>query len=74
MPPWTFPYGLNTAAQWYASSISTNMDAYEELLGHHLRSTLDLVVSMPASEYQDSTETPSMEHRAIASCCYDSIN
>jgi hypothetical protein len=42
MPPWTFPYGLNTAAQWYASSVSTNMGAYEELPGHHLRSALTL--------------------------------
>jgi hypothetical protein len=74
MPPWTFPYGLNTAAQGYASSISTKMDAYEELPGHHLRSTLDLVASTLASEYLDSTETPGTEHRAIASRRYDSIN
>jgi hypothetical protein len=51
MAPWTFSYGLNTAAQWYASSISTNMGAYEELPGHHLRSALDLVASTPAFEY-----------------------
>jgi hypothetical protein len=30
MPPWTFPYGLNTVAQGYASSISTNMGIYED--------------------------------------------
>jgi hypothetical protein len=40
------------------------MSAYEELLGHHLRSTLDLVVSTPASEYLDSTETSDTELRA----------
>jgi hypothetical protein len=74
MPPWTFPYGLNTTAQWYASSISTNMGAYEELSGHHRRSTLDLVASTPASEYQDSTNTPGTEHRAIASRRYDPID
>jgi hypothetical protein len=51
MPPRTFPYGLNTAAQWYASSISSNMGAYEELLGHHLRSALDLLASTLAFEY-----------------------
>jgi hypothetical protein len=42
------------------------MSAYEELPGHHLRSTLDLVESTPASEYLDSTETPETESRAIA--------
>jgi hypothetical protein len=43
------------------------MSAYEELPGHHLRSTLDLVASTPASEYLDSTETPETEPRATAS-------
>jgi hypothetical protein len=43
------------------------MSAYEELLVHHLRSTLDLVVSTPAFEYLDSTETPDKELRATAS-------
>jgi hypothetical protein len=57
MPPWAFPYGLNTATRAYASSVSTSMSAYEELPGHHLRSALDLVASTPASEYLDSTET-----------------
>jgi hypothetical protein len=42
------------------------MSAYEELLGHHLRSALDLVASTPASEYLDSTETPDMELRVTA--------
>jgi hypothetical protein len=42
------------------------MSAYEELLGHHLRSTLDLVASTPAFEYLDSTETPDTELRATA--------
>jgi hypothetical protein len=74
MPSRTFPYGLNTSAQEYASSVSTNMGAYEELPGHHLHSVLDLVASTPASKYQDSTETPSTEHRAIAFCRYDPIN
>jgi hypothetical protein len=42
------------------------MSAYKELPGHHLRSTLALVVSMPASKYLDSTETPDTELRATA--------
>jgi hypothetical protein len=71
MPPWTFPYRLNTAAQQYASSVSTNMGAYEELPGHHLCSALDLVASTSVSEYQDSTETPGMGHHTIASRRYD---
>jgi hypothetical protein len=74
MPPWTFPYVLNTAGQGYVSSISTNMGAYEELPGHHLRSALDLVASTPASEYLDSTETPGTEHHMIDSRRYNSIN
>jgi hypothetical protein len=71
MPPQTFPYGLNTAAQQYASSVSANMRVYGELLGHHLRSALDLVASTPASEYQDSKESSGTEHRVIASSRYD---
>jgi hypothetical protein len=74
MPPWTFPYGLNTAAQGYASSISTSMGIYEELPGHHLCSAFDLVASTPAFEYLDSTETPRTELRAITSRHYDSMN
>jgi hypothetical protein len=47
------------------------MGAYEELPGHHLRSALDLMASALVSEYQDSTETPGTELRAIASRRYD---
>jgi hypothetical protein len=71
MPPWTLPYGLNMAAQGYASSIGTNMGAYEELPRHHLRSALDLMASALVSEYQDSMKTPGPKLRAIASRCYD---
>jgi hypothetical protein len=42
------------------------MGAYEELPGHHLRSTLDLVASAPVFEYRDSMETPDPEPCAIA--------
>jgi hypothetical protein len=66
-----FPYGLDTGAWAYASSISTNMSAYEELLRHHLRSTLNLIASTPASEYLDSTETSDAELRATAFCRYN---
>jgi hypothetical protein len=63
MPPSTFPYGLDPVARAYTSSVSTSMSAYEELPEYHLRSTLDLVVSTPASEYLDSTETTGAELR-----------
>jgi hypothetical protein len=65
-PSSAFPFGLDSIARVYASSISTNMSAYEELPRHHLRSTLDLIASTPAFEYLDSTETPDTELRATA--------
>jgi hypothetical protein len=43
------------------------MSTYEELPGHHLCSTLDLVASTPASDYLDSTKTPETEPRVTAS-------
>jgi hypothetical protein len=43
------------------------MSAYEELSGHHLRSTLNLVASTPASDYLDSTETLETEPRVTTS-------
>jgi glutamate/tyrosine decarboxylase-like PLP-dependent enzyme len=61
-----FLFGLDSVARAYASSVSTSMSGYEELPRHHLRSTLDLVAFMPASEYLDSTETPDTELRATA--------
>jgi hypothetical protein len=66
MPSPTFPFGLDSVAWAYASSVITCMSAYEELPGHHLRSTLDLVASTPASKYLDSTETPDTEPRVTA--------
>jgi hypothetical protein len=71
MSPSAFPFGLDSVARVYASSVSTSISAYEELPGHHLRSTLDLVASTPASEYLDSTETPETEPRATASRHYN---
>jgi hypothetical protein len=43
------------------------MSTYEELPRHHLRSTLDLVASTPASDYRDSTETPETEPHVTTS-------
>jgi hypothetical protein len=55
MPSPAFLFGLDSVSRAYASSINTYMSAYEELPGHHLCSTLDIVASTPASEYLDST-------------------
>jgi hypothetical protein len=66
-PSSAFPFGLDSVAQAYVSSVSTSMSAYEELPGHHLHSTLDFVASAPASEYLDSTETLDTEPRVTAS-------
>jgi hypothetical protein len=71
MPSPAFPYGLDPVARAYASSVSTSMSAYEELSGHHLHSTLDLVASTPAYEYLDSTETPDTKLRATAFRCHN---
>ena len=38
-------YGLKNVAPTYASSASTSLSAYADLLGHHLRSTLDLIAT-----------------------------
>lgn len=51
-----FPYRPDSAAKAYASLMSTNLGAYEDLPGHHLCFTLNLVVSVPNSEYPDSLE------------------
>jgi hypothetical protein len=74
IPPRMFPYGLNTVAQQYASSISTSMHIYGEFLGHHPCFVLDLRASTPASEYWDSAVSPGTEHHVITSSRYDAIN
>jgi hypothetical protein len=65
-PSSAFPFGLDSVARAYASSISSSMSAYKELPGHHLCSTLDLIASTRASEYLDSTEILDTELRATA--------
>jgi hypothetical protein len=47
------------------------MRVYGELPGYHLCFALDFVASTPSSEYQNSVESPSMEHRAIISSRYN---
>ena len=58
-PP-LYPYGMRTSIATYASSVSTNMSAYEDLLGHHLLSARNLIASTPDSSYLDSTDEESI--------------
>lgn len=50
LPHELFPHGLHNAAKTISSSVSTDLGAYKDLLGHHLRSTVDLVTSAPNFE------------------------
>ena len=51
-----FPFGMRSAAAAYASSVSTNMSAYEDLLGHHLISIRNLIASSPDNSYPDTAD------------------
>ena len=57
------PYGVRNTAAIYASSVSTNMSAYEDLPGRHLRSIRDLIATSPDERYP-SSEDPSGGHDA----------
>ena len=48
---------MRNAAATYASSVSTNMSAYEDLPGHHLISIRNLIVSSPDDSYPDTAVT-----------------
>ena len=50
------PYGMRTPTATYASSVSTNLSAYEALPWHHLLSIRDLIKSTPDSSYPDSAD------------------
>ena len=54
--PSAFPFGIRNAAMIYASSTSTNMSAYEDLLGHHLISIRNLIASSPDDSYPDTAD------------------
>jgi len=51
-PP-ELPLGLRSTAATYASSASTSLSVYADLLGNHLRSTLDLIATPPVSSYPE---------------------
>ena len=54
--PSPFPFGMRSAAATYASSVSTNMSAYEDLPGHHLILIRNIVASTPDDSYPESTD------------------
>jgi hypothetical protein len=47
----------------YASSVSTDMSAYEDLPGHHLLSIRNLIASTPDSSYPGSSDEESIPAR-----------
>ena len=52
--PSPFPFGTHSIDATYASSVSTNMSAYEELPGHHLFAIRNLIVSSPDDSYPET--------------------
>ena len=48
-------FGMRNAAATYASSVRTNMSAYEDLQGHHLIAIHNLIASSPDDSYPDTT-------------------
>ena len=58
-PP-LYPYRMRASAATYASSVSTNMSAYEDLPRHHLLSARNLITSTPDSSYLDSADEGSV--------------
>ena len=58
-PP-LYPHGMRSSAMTYASSVSTDMSAYEDLPGHHLLSIRNLIASTPDSSYLDSADEGSI--------------
>jgi hypothetical protein len=58
-PP-LYPYRMRASTVTYASFVSTNLSAYEDLPGHHLLSARNLIVSTPDSSYPDSADVGSI--------------
>jgi hypothetical protein len=52
--PW-FPHGMRNAAMAYASSASTDVEAYEDLPGHHLLAVRNLIATTNDESYHGST-------------------
>ena len=54
--PSPFSIGMRTATATYASSVSTNLSAYEDLPGHHLILIRKLIASSPNDSYPNSAD------------------
>ena len=65
------PFGYMSTAATCASSSSTSLSAYAELLGHHLRSTLDLIATPPVSSYPEDPTSGEDEWAGadFSGCC-----
>jgi hypothetical protein len=58
-----FPHGMRNAATAYASSASTDVAAYEDLLGHHLLAVRNLITTTNDESYHGSAgELPPPPH------------
>lgn len=55
------PFRMSFDPPGYPPSVSIDMEAYTDLPGHHLRSTLDLLATSPTSEHMNSEEEDSMD-------------
>jgi hypothetical protein len=51
--PW-FPHGMHNAATVYASSVSTDVVAYEDLPGHHLLAVRNFIATTNDESYHGS--------------------
>ena len=54
---------MRSSAMTYASSVSTDMSAYEDLPGHHLLSIRNLIASTPDSSYPGCSDKESITTR-----------
>jgi hypothetical protein len=50
-----FPYRVHNTATTYASSVSTDVAAYEDLPGHHLLVVRNLIATTNDESYHSST-------------------
>ena len=61
--PQIYPHRMRASAMTYASSVSTDMSAYEDLPGHHLLSIRNLIASTSDSSYPDSADEESISEQ-----------
>jgi len=52
--PSPFSFGMRNVATIYASSVSTDMGAYEDLPGHHLFAIRNLIAMSPDDSYPET--------------------